>query len=102
MARFKVSTAELRVAARQCRVGAAQVAMAAECHREASRLEFAEHSLLAGLEPGHEAFAELVQRRLQKASTILANSAHALAEAARMYDASNAHAAGLLESEATS
>ena len=102
MVSLKVSTAELRTAARRCRVGAAQVAIAAECHREASRLEFAEDSLLAELKPGHEAFADLVQRRLEKASTVLTNSAHALAEAARMYDASGAHAAGLLESEATS
>jgi len=102
MAKFKVSTEGLRAAAHGCRVGAGQLAITAECHREASRLEFVEHSLLASLEPGHEALTELLQRRLEKASTILSNSAHALAEAARKYEASNRDTAPLLDSEATS
>lgn len=102
MTRLKVSSRQLRTAARQCRVGAAQVAIAAECHREASRLEFAEHSLLAELQSGHEAMAELLQRRLEKASTVLTNSAHALAEAARSYDIANVHTARMLDPETTS
>src|SRR5690242_18297866 len=97
MAGFKVSTEGLRAAAHECKVGAGQVAIAAECHLEASRLEFGEHSLLAELESGHVAMAEMVQRRLEKASTVLTRSGHALAEAARGYDAANARTARLLD-----
>jgi len=98
----KVNPDGLRAAAHECRVAAGQVAIAAECHREASRLELVEDSILASLEPGHEALTELVQRRLEKTSTILSSSALALVEAARKYDAGNIDAARLMGSEATS
>lgn len=100
MANFKVGVEGLRAAAHGCRVGAGQLAIAAECHREASRLEFVEHSLLASLESGHEALTEMLQRRLEKASTVLSNSGHALAEAARAYEVGNRDTARLMDPEA--
>jgi hypothetical protein len=102
MAGFMVGTEGLRAAAHQCKLSAGQLAIAAECHREASMLEVAEHSLLRSLASSHEAFAEMLQRRLEKSSTVLTNSAHVLAEAARKYDAGNAEATRVIEPEATS
>jgi hypothetical protein len=95
----KVKTEVLRASAHQLRVCAGQLAIAAECHRVASRWDLAECSLLALIGPGHEARAGLLQRRLEKASTVLSNTAHTLAEAARTYDAGNAEAARLLSPE---
>lgn len=97
----KVNPDGLRAAAHECRVGAGQVAIAAECHREAGRWESVEGSILGSLEADHEALTEMVQRRLEKTSTILSSSALALVEAARKYDAGNMDAARLMGEEAT-
>jgi len=99
MARFGVSTEALRVSAHELRVCAGQLAIAAECHREASRWEFVEQSILALIAPGHEARAWLLQRRLEKASTVLSSTALTLVEAARNYEAGNIDAVRLLDSE---
>jgi hypothetical protein len=98
----KVSPQWLRAAAHECRVGAGQLAIAAECHREASPWEFAERSILASVAVRHEVLAESIQRRLDKTSTLLSSSALALIEAARKYEAGNVEAAHLLSSEAGS
>lgn len=95
---MKVSTEVLRASAHELRVCAGQLAIAAECHREASRWGLTEDSILALIGPGHEARAELLQRRLDKASTMLSNTARTLAEAARNYDAGNLQAVRLLSS----
>jgi hypothetical protein len=98
----KVNPEALRVAAHECRVGAGRLAIAAQCHLDASRFEYVEHSILALLEPGHEALADMLQRRLEKASTTLSSSALALVEAARKYEAASLEATRLLDPEAGS
>jgi hypothetical protein len=102
VAKFKISTEALRGSAHELRVCAGRVAIAAECHREAGRWEAADGSLLALFQPGHEALTEMLQRRLEKDSTILSNTAHALAEVARRFDAGGADAVRLLDPEVRS
>ncbi|HZM75753.1 MAG TPA: type VII secretion target [Candidatus Limnocylindrales bacterium] len=99
MTKLKVSSEALRASAHELRVCAGQLAIAAEFHSEMGRLGFVEGSILALLEPSHEALAESVQRRLEKSSAILSRTALSLAEAAREYDASNIEAVRLLGRE---
>jgi hypothetical protein len=73
-----------------------------EVSEKVSESEIVERSLLAAVQRRHDGIADMLQRRLEKASTTLTNSAHALAEAARAYDSGNADAIRLLEPGVTS
>jgi len=86
---FKVSPEALRAAAHDYTVCAGHMAITARYHREPSRLEFFEHSILALVESRHAEFVELLQRRLEEAAMVLSDSGEGLVGAASMYETSD-------------
>lgn len=94
---FKVQPEALREAALEYAACGGHMAVAAGYHREPSRLEFFENSILAVLEGKHEEFVAQLQQRLEQAALALSDSGNALASTAAMYETTDAQTARELD-----